>query len=76
VLKNPGTNLSLEDQKILSANAQACAPYLGERILKNIPNIDKSHLIKTLSEKFVNITDFLAICSNRFFFTDCERLFN
>lgn len=76
VLKNQRKNLTLDEQKILAANVQACAPQLGSKISKIYPNIESKDTVKILKDKVSNVEDFFAICSFKLIFTKCERLLN
>lgn len=81
-LKNPTRNLTAEQQNLLAANLQACAPEFGSKIDEFCPLADTKETVEILKSRFLSVDDafeFMSVyggCAFNWRYTLCSKLFN
>jgi acid-sensing ion channel, other len=82
-LKYPTKKLTAEEQNLLAANVQACAPHFGSKVHKFCPRADPRNTIKALKSKFLNIDEsfnrrisYHDGCSFIWQYTQCSKILN
>jgi acid-sensing ion channel, other len=81
-LRNPNQNLTAEQQNLLAANLQACAPEMGSKIDKFCPLADDRKIVEVLKSKFLSVDDafgrylLLQGCVYNWVLITCSKILN